>query len=105
MVHRCAHSKRKGMNGAPVPRQYAKARKMVENKKYRRSRVIFKSEKPSRKVNRDKFELTLTPSDLKETQAVRDAQKKRKGKYLHPVGYRQLLSSVTAADRKRKYDR
>ena len=102
MVHRCAHSKRKGMNGAPVPRQYAKARNMVQSNKYRRSRVIQKSEKPSRKVNRDKFELTLTGSDLHETQAVRDAQKKLKGKYLHPVGYRQLLSSVTAADRKRK---
>ena len=102
MVHRCAYSKRKGMNGAPVSRQYLKARKLQKKNQIRRPRVIKESEKPARKINRDKFELSLTALDVKETQAVREAQKKLKGKYLHPVGYRQLLKTLTPAERKRK---
>ena len=67
-----------------------------------RSRVVKESKKPGRKISRDKFNLSLTASDVRETQAVREAQKKLKGKYLRPVGYQKLLQSVAAADRKRK---
>ena len=90
---------RKGMNGKPVSLQFKRQRKMNANRKYRST---FTASPEAARRSFLTFRVKQTPFDVQASQAVKQAQQKLAAKCLHPVGYRILLATLTAAERKQK---
>ena len=54
------------------------------------------------KKHKKKFDISRTPEDLRDTQAVRTALLKEQQKCLRPVGYKQLMATLAKSDKARK---
>lgn len=101
MVKRGPASKRKGMNGLPPEPSWLKkrnAKKLAPPP----ARIHPETAALGRKADLRKFLSSLTPQDIIETQAVKEAQRKIKNKCIHPCGWQQLRNSLSPKDKKRK---
>ena len=101
MVRMSPTSLRKGMNGKKVSHQWKKHRKMQTTRKYVIPRYLG-PRVAARQYYASFRGKQSRPLDVQATQAVREAQIKLRKKCLRPVGYRILLATVSAADRKCK---
>ena len=100
MVRMDPTSTRKGSNGKTVSALFRKHRKLQTNRKF--SGVAASQEKARGYYST--FRAKQKTFDVQATQAVKEAQKKLAAipPCLQPVGYRDLLATVSAADRKCK---